>query len=43
MRSELQRMRVLAIILGALLMTTTAAAYFLTGLAGRLFPGGIEV
>jgi len=43
MRSELQRMRVLAIILGALLMTTTAAAYFLTGLAERLFPGGIEV
>lgn len=42
MRSEQQRMRALAIILGGLLAVTLIAANFFPQLTGRMFRGGIE-
>jgi adenylate cyclase len=41
LRSELQRMKALAIILASLLAITLLAANFLTGLTERMFRGGI--
>ena len=43
LRSELQRMRAVAIILAALLTVTMVGAWLFTGLTQRLFRGGIEV
>lgn len=42
MRSELQRMQALAIILGLLLVVTTLGANFVTDIAHRLFNGRIS-
>jgi len=42
LRSEQQRMRALAAILATLLVATTLAVVFHTGIERRLFPGGIE-
>ena len=43
LRSELQRMRAVAVILAALLTVTMVGAWLFTGLTQRLFRGGIEV
>ncbi len=43
MRSEQQRMRVVALILTALLVATTASAFFFPNLSQRLFRGGIPL